>query len=996
MEIVTAIVSPLVESLMVPVKKHLGYLISYKKYVRDMGTRMRDLKATRLGVEDHINHNKSNCLMVPMEVSGWLEEVGNIEAQSIFMNHAAAMHYLINTPKSPLVESLMVPVKKHLGYLISYKKYVRDMGTKMRELKATRLGVEDHINHNKSNSLKVPMEVSGWLEEVGNIEEQVLETIPSDVGSCFNLKDRHKLGRKAFKITQDIDRLKEEKSRIDWTDHPIPLAKVDSMKLSTSTPSSYHNDFKSREPTFMEALKALQPDNKTHMIALCGMGGVGKTIMVQKLKKVVSEKKLFDFIIEISEVDDDIHNVAFPSYLMHNLHQLHTLKLDSFEGVEVVFKIESSSCRKLATTQNNQQPELLPHLKNLKLIGLKRMIHVWKYDWNQFLVSQQEPKSSSFVNITSITLSSCGRVKYLFSPLMAKLLSNLISIRIKSCDAMEEVVSNIDDEYEGMATSISCHTNTTFFPHLDNLNLGYLPCLKRINGVGNKCGGKKLMTCIVSASSVYDKFQCYQVGGAYWSSCQYAKKIDIRECDALLTLIPSQAVGHMPKLEVLKITSCESMREIFETEGVNEDVGDNANIGEGSGDTGAIPTPINMTSLELPNLKTLYIVGCHSLKYIFPTSVLESLKKLQKLKISYCSAIQVIVKQEVNGEHIIGLEDVVFPRLTTLKLVGLPNLKGFFLGKNDFQWPLLDKVEIYGCPQMMIFTSGRSMASKLEYIHTGVGKHSLECGLNFDWTNAPHEGQLYRSSSCLTAADIVELLQFPWSFSNLVEVDVGVFDVASSKAIFPSNELFNVENVGDIEEAEKVFEVVEGTNDETQSADDVILISKKKQVIWKSNWWIPSKLSNLTRVSLVYCQKLEHVFSHGMAASLVQLQHLNIDSCLNLKVIVEAVRDSTNEVVSFPCLKFLQLSLLYELEGFCLGNDQAFQWPSLDTLIINRCPRMTVFTKGQSTTPKLEVIRTNFGWCEAKDDINSFIRKRTQEVLAQVRISRNGDCCRHC
>ncbi|XP_024961271.1 uncharacterized protein LOC112501783 [Cynara cardunculus var. scolymus] len=83
MEIVTAIVSPLVESLMVPVKKHLGYLISYKKYVRDMGTRMRDLKATRLGVEDHINHNKSNCLMVPMEVSGWLEEVGNIEAQAL-------------------------------------------------------------------------------------------------------------------------------------------------------------------------------------------------------------------------------------------------------------------------------------------------------------------------------------------------------------------------------------------------------------------------------------------------------------------------------------------------------------------------------------------------------------------------------------------------------------------------------------------------------------------------------------------------------------------------------------------------------------------------------------------------------------------------------------------------------------------------------------------------------------------------------------------------
>ncbi|KAI3745753.1 hypothetical protein L6452_08160 [Arctium lappa] len=108
---------------------------------------------------------------------------------------------------------------------------MRDMGTKMRELNATRLGVQDHMNRNKSNCLKVPMEVNGWLEEVGNIEAQV-ENIPSDIGRCFNLRVRHKLGRKAFKIIQDIDRLKEEKSRIDWTDHPIPLGKVDSIKCS--------------------------------------------------------------------------------------------------------------------------------------------------------------------------------------------------------------------------------------------------------------------------------------------------------------------------------------------------------------------------------------------------------------------------------------------------------------------------------------------------------------------------------------------------------------------------------------------------------------------------------------------------------------------------------------------------------------------------------------------------------------------------------------------
>ena len=55
---------------------------------------------------------------------------------------------------------------------------------------------------------------------------------------------------------------------------------------------------------------------------------------------------------DIFEVDDDIRNVAFPSYLIHTFPQLHTLVLWSLKGAEVVFKIESSSCRKSATTPN--------------------------------------------------------------------------------------------------------------------------------------------------------------------------------------------------------------------------------------------------------------------------------------------------------------------------------------------------------------------------------------------------------------------------------------------------------------------------------------------------------------------------------------------------------------------------------------------------------------------------------------------------------------------
>ncbi|KAF5767222.1 hypothetical protein HanXRQr2_Chr14g0621821 [Helianthus annuus] len=96
--------------------------------------------------------------------------------------------------------------------------------------------------------------------------------------------------------------------------------------------------------------------------------------------------------------------------------------------------------------------------------------------------------------------------------------------------------------------------------------------------------------------------------------------------------------------------------------------------------------------------------------------------------------MEVIVNKE-NGEQ----RKVVFPHLKSLQLLNLEKLKGFFFGTNDFQWPLLNKVIISQCPQMLVFTSGQSTAPELKCIHTHLGKHSLECGLNFHVTTDFHQ-----------------------------------------------------------------------------------------------------------------------------------------------------------------------------------------------------------------------------------------------------------------
>ncbi|MFS8016130.1 putative leucine-rich repeat domain superfamily [Helianthus anomalus] len=413
---------------------------------------------------------------------------------------------------------------------------------------------------------------------------------------------------------------------------------------------------------------------------------------------------------EISEMDDDIPNVTYPSYLLHNYyHRLRHLFLWNDKRVEeVAFEMDS------------QQPLLLPYLQTIRLEYLYKMSHVWKCNWNRFLIHHHPPLQFPFQNLTDIYLDFCPKIKYLFSPLMAKYLSNLKSVRINDCSGMEEVISRRDDDENEENTCIytSSHQNTTLFPCLDRL---WLYCLSHLKCVDD--GGKRGK---ISSNAFHDQSQSAQVTGCYWSLCQYPRKITIYNCEPLSSLIPWYAVGQMKRLQELEIKQCKMLMEVFENESSANNVADGCAQG-GAGTTLTRPTLRNTTIVAAPQLSNLIrvcIYKCDLLPYIFTFNTLESLKQLKELRVIDCKAIQVIVKLEENTGK--SSKGVVFPHLETLELDHLPNLKGFFLGMNDFRWSSLDNVVIDECPQLMMLTSGQSTTPKLKYIHTWFGKCSLE------------------------------------------------------------------------------------------------------------------------------------------------------------------------------------------------------------------------------------------------------------------------------
>ncbi|XP_044477768.1 uncharacterized protein LOC123205035 isoform X2 [Mangifera indica] len=141
-----------------------------------------------------------------------------------------------------------------------------------------------------------------------------------------------------------------------------------------------------------------------------------------------------------------------------------------------------------------------------------------------------------------------------------------------------------------------------------------------------------------------------------------------------------------------------------------------------------------MTSCCYQNLERLIVDGCQKLKFVFPSSIIESFKQLQHLEISCCKELKEIVAKEETK----GTTTFIFPRVVFLKLRKLPELTTFYHGKHNSNWPMLKKLEVHNCGRLDIFTSKyKVVVSNLEVLKLC----SVNCEILWD-------SQLVAISSC--------------------------------------------------------------------------------------------------------------------------------------------------------------------------------------------------------------------------------------------------------
>ncbi|XP_024186066.1 uncharacterized protein LOC112190808 isoform X2 [Rosa chinensis] len=196
------------------------------------------------------------------------------------------------------------PVIRQGGYIIHCKSNLHALQTRVDELKATRGRVQNEIDAAKRRGENIHPDVEHWTKKVDENTGKAEELLNDDrakmkclLGFCPNLLTRHQLSRKSIKLLEVVVEL-NGKGVFPSISCGGPAEEV--FLMSTKD----YEAFESRDLTIKGIIHELSnPD--TNKIGVYGIGGVGKTTLLEEVIRRVMEDKLFDDVVMVRDVKEN-------------------------------------------------------------------------------------------------------------------------------------------------------------------------------------------------------------------------------------------------------------------------------------------------------------------------------------------------------------------------------------------------------------------------------------------------------------------------------------------------------------------------------------------------------------------------------------------------------------------------------------------------------------------------------------------------------------------
>ncbi|KAK3441823.1 hypothetical protein EUGRSUZ_B02102 [Eucalyptus grandis] len=211
---------------------------------------------------------------------------------------------------SKLGENLIAPIESQFMYVLCYKRYVNDLKNGVKELEVARERVQHSVDEAMYDGKLIESDVKNWLKNVENKAkeaENLLKDEETAKTACFhrwlpNPVVRHSLGRKVKKMTRLIQGLHNESTKNIFQKvyyENTPTGIVTSTTSVARSVDKKEDVLESRASITEHVMKAIT-DDKICVVGVYGLGGVGKSKLLEDVERRVKEEKIFDVVTTVN------------------------------------------------------------------------------------------------------------------------------------------------------------------------------------------------------------------------------------------------------------------------------------------------------------------------------------------------------------------------------------------------------------------------------------------------------------------------------------------------------------------------------------------------------------------------------------------------------------------------------------------------------------------------------------------------------------------------
>ncbi|PSS33501.1 Disease resistance protein [Actinidia chinensis var. chinensis] len=933
-----------------------------------------------------------------------------------------------------IIEYLIDPIGRQLGYLIYYKSNLESLRNEVKRVEERRGAMQHSVDDAKRNGDLIRPDVEGWFTRVdghNKVAESILENDTEAKKRCLNwlwcpnMKLRYSLSRKAKKNAEEAAKLYSEGNftKVSYRQTPQGIEVISTQGIKV---------FESRRQIMEKVIEVLK-DDSVNMIGICGMGGVGKTTLVKDIAKRAKEEKLFNEVVisVVSQNPDekkiqgeiaDMLGLKFEeestfgraSKLHERLRTIQRILVvldDVWKRIElsdigIPFGDAHKGCKILLTSRNEEvcddmgaqtkfPVDVLPEEEAWNLF--KEMARITDNTTNLHSIQMAVSNECRGLPIAIVTVGRALNGKD-DEPSWNSALEQLRKSIGKNIRGVEKDVFKLLEwsyNYLESEEAKKCFLLCSLFPEDSNIP---------IEDIVRYGIGLDLFVSIDSIGQARDRVHGY-VGNL--KKCYLLLDSEVEECVKIHDVIRDVAISIASREENSFMVRCdEELKDWPE----NDRHKHNAVIS-----MRCIGMPNN---LVFPKLQLLQIQSNRYIFQEFPKSFFEGMKELKVvalLEMSFQSLpaslrcltnlrtlslfsyrlteIDLSIIGALENLEIlsfVGLQVHELPEemgnLTHLKILDLLNsdigrvppgilsrlskLEELYLGtifqKGSYTedgidegnaliteleslpnlvsltislprieyWPrdlVLKKVKKFDIalmrtPPRYSLVCNYLLPNKLELGEFDISVHMLAAGLKMLW----------KSAKILNLRSIAGLMNIVSDFFDLEEVYFGNLIKLSIDDCKDLECLVNTTNHGQL--SIKAFTALEDLN---------LSVLPKLTHLWKG----PTQLvwlCNLRSVRVYWCNNLESVFSIYIARNLVQLEKLDIQFSEKMEVIVSSEGAGEHEIeattaankIEFPKLTQLRLHSLQSLATICRAVDIAIVLPRLKMLSLGNMPML--------------------------------------------------------